>query len=84
MKISFFLYFLVLSPLIFSQNSLQYDVEGYSYKDILSTKNSIESSTIKDLIVVDKNFTIDCTDAKITEPIYMEVLKSIIISKLTL
>lgn len=57
MKESFFLYFLVLSPLIFSQNSLQYNIEGYNNVNSIFDKSDLTSLSNKNLIILDKNFT---------------------------
>ncbi len=57
MKNSFFLYFLVLSPLIFGQNSLQYNIKGYKYASNYYTNNGLITNLSTDLILIDKKLS---------------------------
>lgn len=68
MKKSFFLYFLVLSPLIFSQNSLQYDVDGYKSTGVISNENNFVSISNKIIRILNKNSSINHTSSPLIEP----------------
>ncbi len=59
MKNYFLLYFLVLSPLLFSQNGYRFAMENYSIAMAAGNSNQIASDAYKNLIILDKDFTDD-------------------------
>ncbi len=67
MKNSFFLYFLVLSPLLFSQNSYLSSLENLMNYPVLNTDNYFTFSE-KDLTIIDKNYSIPNTNSWLKEP----------------
>jgi len=68
MKNYFLLYFLVLSPLLFSQNGYRFAMENYSLVMADVKSNQILSNSHKNIVILDKDFS-----AENNNPLMLEV-----------
>lgn len=75
MRRSFFLYFLVFSPLLFSQNSYQSSIDNHRNYPIFNQNNSVTFSE-RNLIILDKDYSEFTNNNWLLNPSILENSKS--------